>query len=672
MNSPTLIEADIVGVQLSDNELLFAELGVLSGQLAEFLRERFADDLSPVMHAVGFLEAQRVQWQHPQHTTPAGSCRERCLRADNPLGELVRALDLSDLEIRLLLVAGLSEQHEGYADIFRLLHPVNEPRATVGLVAQLLCPADADRLFLREVLGAGKLVSTGAVNVVGDGPLFVRNLMVSSTVWTLLLGGQDSLVSAAARVGNPVLAGLSAWFESSACAVALKAVRDRCACTIWIVAEDSEIAFQRALALVHHAKATALPICLPVSANREVRQSLWLQTCLLPQVPVIQLDGGETTESAVSRWPELMEVLTPLIICSDNNHTVEIPGRTNLTINLDSLAGVGCRDMWSELTPELSPHAVTLASRFPVEPYQADRIVQDVRGQQLAEPMTLETVVQGFRNRTASRCSNLMEYIRPVAQWSQLVLPAPQLEQMQDAVQRFHLQETVLDQWKFLSDRRGATGVKLLFCGPPGTGKTLSAEVMANALGVDLMVVDLSKIVSKWIGETEKNLAQVFTEAEQIKAVLFFDEADALFGKRTEVSDAHDRYANLETAYLLTRLERFSGLTILATNFRRNIDAAFVRRLDFIVELREPAAEERELLWRCHLPDSAPVSEDVDLGEIARLFPIVGGQIRNAALSAAYFAAHEKTRISSRHLIKGVRREYEKAGKAFRELAVNE
>ena len=232
-------------------------------------------------------------------------------------------------------------------------------------------------------------------------------------------------------------------------------------------------------------------------------------------------------------------------------------------------------------------------------------------------------------------------------------------------MQRLAHQATVLDDWGFRGSRIGARGVRLLFAGPPGTGKTLAAEAMAAALGVDLMVVDLSRVVSKWLGETEKNLASVFDAAEQAQAVLFFDEADALFGRRTEVSDAHDRYANLETAYLLQRLERFDGLAILATNLRQNLDPAFLRRLEFAVDFEEPDSACRHLLWQRHLPPRAPLQPDVDLRELAALYPVVGGFIRNAAVAAAFLAADDGEPIGRNHLVRAVKREYEKAGRPF-------
>jgi SpoVK/Ycf46/Vps4 family AAA+-type ATPase len=179
------------------------------------------------------------------------------------------------------------------------------------------------------------------------------------------------------------------------------------------------------------------------------------------------------------------------------------------------------------------------------------------------------------------------------------------------------------------------------------------------------MVVDIARVVSKWIGETEKNLADVFDAAQRTQAVLLFDEADALFGKRTEISDAHDRYANLETAYLLQRLERLEGMAILATNLRHNVDAAFLRRTEFVVDFDVPAVAERRRLWSCHLPDDAPLADDVDLEELAAIYPVVGAVVRNASVAAAFLAAEAGVPISRAHLIHAIRREYEKHGRPF-------
>ena len=255
--------------------------------------------------------------------------------------------------------------------------------------------------------------------------------------------------------------------------------------------------------------------------------------------------------------------------------------------------------------------------------------------------------------------------VHPEACWQQLVLSPDRTLLLRESLDRLMHQGRVLEEWGFLERRPGARGVRMLFAGPPGTGKTLAAEVLAKTIGVDLLVVDISRLVSKWIGETEKNLSDVFDAAERSHAVRLFDEADALFGKRTDVSDAHDRYANLETAYLLARLERFDGLAILSTNLRNNIDSAFIRRLEFVVDFDEPSFEERTEIWRCHLPAAAPLASDVEITELASLYPIVGGLIRNASVAAGFTASAADSVITRTDLIRAIRREYEKSGRAF-------
>jgi SpoVK/Ycf46/Vps4 family AAA+-type ATPase len=325
------------------------------------------------------------------------------------------------------------------------------------------------------------------------------------------------------------------------------------------------------------------------------------------------------------------------------------------------------RVMWSALVPSLADSADHLAARYPLEPHRVAETARDLILLQDLERRRpcFADVAQSLRSRAHRSLNAGVKLIRPRASWEDLVLPPDLKAQLLEAVDRLTLQSCVLDDWGFLAHRTGSRGVRLLFAGPPGTGKTLSAEVVAHALDSDLLVVDVSRVVSKWVGETEKNLSAVFDIAEDSQSVLLFDEADALFSKRTEVSDAHARYANLETAYLLQRLERFEGLAILATNLRQNIDAAFVRRLEFVIEYTEPDRDQRAQLWKRHIPTGAPVASDVNYNELAALYPVVGGVIRNAAVAAAFRAAAEGMPLGRDHFIHAIRREYEKAGKAF-------
>jgi SpoVK/Ycf46/Vps4 family AAA+-type ATPase len=244
-----------------------------------------------------------------------------------------------------------------------------------------------------------------------------------------------------------------------------------------------------------------------------------------------------------------------------------------------------------------------------------------------------------------------------------------QFDQVAELVARVRHRRQVLDAWGFGDKIGRGHGVAALFSGPPGTGKTMVAGLVARELGLDLYQVDLSKMVSKYIGETEKQLARLFDAAESGHAVVLFDEADALFAKRTEVKSSNDRYANLEVNYLLQRLESFTGISILTTNHETAIDDAFRRRLALHVRFPMPDEPQREQLWTAILPDRAHVARNVDHARLAREFEMSGGYIRNAALRAAYLAADEGDAIGMAHLWRAARAEYEAMGKVAYQLA---
>jgi SpoVK/Ycf46/Vps4 family AAA+-type ATPase len=221
----------------------------------------------------------------------------------------------------------------------------------------------------------------------------------------------------------------------------------------------------------------------------------------------------------------------------------------------------------------------------------------------------------------------------------------------------------VYGDWGF--DRKLSTGkgLNVLFAGPSGTGKTMAAEIIASELGLDLYKIDLAAIVSKYIGETEKNLDRIFREGQTSNAILFFDEADALFGKRSEVRDSHDRYANIEMAYLLQKMDEYEGAVILATNLRKNMDEAFARRMHFAVEFPIPEEADRYRIWQNIFPREAPLATENDLSFLARQFKITGGNIKNIALSAAFLAAQDGRCITMENIIWATKREYQKMGK---------
>ncbi|NUO63622.1 MAG: ATP-binding protein, partial [Gemmatimonadaceae bacterium] len=248
---------------------------------------------------------------------------------------------------------------------------------------------------------------------------------------------------------------------------------------------------------------------------------------------------------------------------------------------------------------------------------------------------------------------------------AQLVVPERIARELDLAVAWVRHQRKVLDDWAF-GDRLGVgRGLTALFSGPPGTGKTMASQVLARELGLDLFRVDLSQTVSKYIGETEKNIGRIFDEARASGAAILFDEADALFGKRSEVKDAHDRYANVEIGYLLQRLEAHDGVVILATNRARDLDEAFVRRFHVMIDFPLPNAADRLRIWEGMFPADAARDEDVDLAQLAEPVELSGGEIKNVALAAAYLAAAEGTPIAMRHLRRAVMRELQKNGRVL-------
>lgn len=265
------------------------------------------------------------------------------------------------------------------------------------------------------------------------------------------------------------------------------------------------------------------------------------------------------------------------------------------------------------------------------------------------------------RRLSSGPIDRLARRVRPRRGWGDLVLDDDRRRHLEELVARYRNSETVYDRWGFPSVP--SSGLIALFSGDPGTGKTLSAEVVAGELGLDLFVVDLATVVSKYIGETEKNLEEVFDAAAIGNQVLFFDEADSLFGRRTEVSDARDRYANLEVSYLLQRLEIFGGLVVLATNLVSNIDPAFMRRIDVAIDYALPENDERRRLWEISFPADAPLSDDVDLDELAARYKIAGGSIRKASLYAAFLAAEANVPISAELISIALEREYKKLGR---------
>jgi hypothetical protein len=661
---------------------LALEAAVLAGRLGELLDRLAPDERGPIAEGRAFARAffEALADGRPLADFAGGPLDRRVSGEPDPLDRLAEGLELSAFELDVVLLAGLAEEHEGMAGLLRGLHPRAEPRATVGLAAQLLCQSADERRPLRATLECGPAVRAGLLRLAGDGPFHERSLVLADGIWSLL-HGVDAWPAALARVDvRAVTAGLEEWLDDAPAHRAGEALRSGAPRTVIVTADGEDTALHRAAALVEHFGRRALCVALPGAAApgsggaagaaataADAERLLALHALARGSVPVVRLQPPEGAPApATLEVPGFADFPDTSVVCTRHGAGVRA-ARPVVAVPVERLPTTARRRLWAAVLPALAADAPILAARYALEPASAAQIAADVIAQCTLEGRSpgLDDVASAVRARSGAALAAGVRALRPTASWENLVLSPDRLALLREAVGRLIHQARVLDEWGFLRGRPGARGVRMLFAGPPGTGKTLTAEVLASALGVDLLLVDLSRVVSKWIGETEKNLAEVFDVAEQAQAVLLFDEADALFGKRTEVSDAHDRYANLETAYLLTRLERYEGLAILSTNLRQNIDAAFTRRLEYVVDFQEPGVEERRALWRCHLPVGAPLAPDLDLGQLAAHYPMVGGLIRNAAVAAAFLAAADDQSITLNHVVRAVKREYEKSGRAF-------
>ena len=632
------------------------EVAVSAGRLVQLLERSPMPPNSPLAQGQAFLSAM-----FDAHAAES----PQPLAETHPLDRLAAYLSLTRLEVDLIVLAGMADEHEGYASVLRSLNPRSEPYATAGLAAQLLCEEARDRFELRRTLEQGAAVRAGVIALGNDAPFFERNLTLADGLWPVLCG-LDVVPPAVRALPVPVAAaGLDAWLASPEVSAAMRAIEAGDPRVIFVVGASESTAAARAAALAAACDVPWIAFEFGSGMAPNADRLAFVHALARGALPLFKVSAADG--SGPTPMPRLDVCPGPVLVCARRG-TADMTTRLPvMVIDTASPAAESRERMWRELLPEAAAHAPVLAARYVMEPAAVADVAVDLRARAGLNGggIDLPAIAECVRVRFNLPLGAGVKLTRPTAQWGQLILPSDRKGLLVEALNRLTHQGTVLDRWRFLDGRPGARGVRILLSGPPGTGKTLSAEVMASSLGVDLMIVDISRVVSKWIGETEKHLAQAFDAAERAQAILLFDEADALFGKRTDVSDAHDRYANLETAYLLSRLERFEGLAILSTNLKQNIDPAFMRRLEFSIDFDEPSVAEREALWRCHLPAEAPLASDVNLCELAALYPMVGGLIRNASVAAAFLAASSGVPIGRSHLIGAIRREYDKSAKAF-------
>jgi hypothetical protein len=407
---------------------------------------------------------------------------------------------------------------------------------------------------------------------------------------------------------------------------------------------------------------------VPLGAqDRAMLATLWSrEAAIVPAGLVIEVGDHETNERKDAVGAFLGQVKGAVIV--SHRDPLSWAEQPLAQLELARPSAEEQRTMWRQLLAHTT-----------IEDRELDGILSEFRvgvDQMLAAASTLEALAESGENQrghgavwqllrrsSRGRLDALAQRIESDAGWDDLVVPAPTLELLRALALQARHRATVYETWGFASRSRRGLGLSALFSGPSGVGKTMAAEVIANELELDLYKIDLSQMVSKYIGETEKNLARVFDVAEAGGVVLLFDEADALFGQRSEVKDSHDRYANIEVSYLLQRMEAFRGIAILTTNQKSALDSAFLRRIRFMVPFPHPDLGHRAILWRKAFPATSPAS-GLDIDRLARL-NLTGGNIRSVAINAAFLAAEASEPVGMHHVIRAARAEYQKLERPF-------
>jgi Winged helix domain, variant/ATPase family associated with various cellular activities (AAA) len=609
--------------------------------------------------------------------------------SDLRLRRLERSFALDAMDTAILLVALAPDLDPRFERLYAYLHDdVSRRRASAGLALELSGGEDGLRLERHRLAPASRLVARGLVVIDDpDRPFLTRALRVPDRVTAHLLGDDrpEPRVEALLHPGE-VPEGVAMGGPTVAAALQsgsrLVYVRDRAGTAGRAWAARGAVQAGLGVLPVDLTRITSGDDAPDLGAAC-VREALLRGTAIVAGPIEVLADRGPDAVRAFSEaacpvvligqrgWDPVWSREVPVVLEAP---LFEVDARQaawlsalGASVALGTSTGVAlgaARETGLEVGPEAAIDPVALTAGFRLDPYQVARAAVAARRRAAAESREVgpDDLRAGARAQNAGGLERLARRVEPRAAWGGLVLPPEALAPLRELTSRALYRDRVRA-WGVGGGSARGSGVTALFAGDSGTGKTLSAEVVAADLGLDLYVIDLATVVDKYIGETEKNLDRIFSEADRVNGLLLFDEADAIFGKRSEVKDARDRYANVEIAYLLQRMERFDGLAVLTTNLRANLDEAFLRRLDVIVDFPMPGEEYRLRLWDLHLPAAVPRADDLDLPFLAAAFKLSGGNIRNICVAAAFFAAADDRPVTMLDLIRGTEREYQKLGR---------
>jgi predicted nucleic acid-binding protein len=612
--------------------------------------------------AAGWLEGAPIATAANEHDVHSAidariAVSPRDLRVA-PMEWLAARLGLTALEVDLLWLFACVELDPGVARLAQVFGSAACPDLSVQ-IAQRLVALEGSQLDSLERFGLVEVVSDPRI------PHHRRPIRINDRVIEVVRG---ELRLDPELTGVGVLHGRVDATRDPVAAI-VRAIESRPAPLILAIGPDGA---GRATSIAGAAGALGLGTLRvqtsalarePVKLDRQLRAVI-REACLFDVLPMFEELDGDRQHPARASVEHAMRSFTGPVLATAREpvawrdrpvviHSVEKPDRA------------AREAVWRECLDGAQPELITgVAETYQLRPgsiVAAARNALATAGN--ATALTAAAVHEGVRARMGDELGALATRIDWRQTWDDLVLPPDSFEQIIELVARVRHRSTVLESWGFAAKVGKGHGMAALFSGPPGTGKTMVAGLIASELGLDLYQVDLSKIVSKYIGETEKQLATLFEAAEAGHAILLFDEADSLFAKRSEVKSSNDRYANQEVNYLLQRMESFTGIALLTTNHETSIDEAFRRRLAVHVRFPMPEEEQREHLWATMIPSSAPIVANLEMARLAREFEMSGGYIKNAVLRAAYLAAEEGGAITMGHLWKSARAEYEAMGK---------
>jgi vesicle-fusing ATPase len=579
--------------------------------------------------------------------------------SESALERLVRVLGLSAFERSLLLLAAGVELDGDLAARVAGLQGSSDPRPTFALALARLAGAHWDALAPGSPLRHWLVLEPGPGPTLASRPLALDERILHHLTGMPATDERLAGIVAPIDQGPPVAPSQAEL--ATELAYTLSGLGDRAVVRLHGQDADARLGVAcelgRALGLRPLA-VTAAALPPPGPGLARTARLIDRETLLVGGLPIVLTDDAE--EGPVSA---LLGLLRAPLVALAGEHAGTTGTRTLLQREVALPAPAEQRALWSAalgapLVPPLAAAVEEVAQHYRLGAPAIGAVARELHAG--APTPDAATALRRLCRRRARRgLDGLAEHVDPRARWADLVLPDGHTELLRELARQVRHRTQVYERWGFGERTSRGLGVTALFTGESGTGKTLAAEVLARELELDLYRIDLAATVSKYIGETEKNLRRLFDAAEASGAVLLFDEADALFGKRGEVKDGHDRYANLEVAYLLQRMESYRGLAILTTNLRSSVDRAFLRRLRFVVQFPFPDAAQRAEIWRRAFPPATPL--DGIVPERLAQLTVTGGSIRSIALSAAFAAAEDGTAVTRAHVVRGARIEYAKA-----------